>query len=93
VISGLAELEKQVHKHKIECEWSPQGHLTAVVESKRAKNLRATVRTLEATGDEYEWLEGDALADVEFIRDEWMKFDRNVRFLRGYRTGKNRTIR
>ena len=64
VIAGLAELEGLVRKHEIDCEWSPRGHLTAVVESKRAKNLRATVSTLDAIDEAYEWLEGDALADV-----------------------------
>ncbi len=64
VIAGLAELEGLVRKHEIECEWSPRGHLTAVVESQRIKNLHATVRTLEAIDEEYEWLERDALADV-----------------------------
>ena len=64
VIAGLGELEGIVRRHKIECEWSPQGHLTAVVERKRAKNLRATARTLDAIGEEYDWLEGDVLADV-----------------------------
>jgi len=64
VIAGLAELECQVRKHAIDCEWSPRGHLTAVVESKRVKNLHATCRTLDAVDEAYEWLEDDALADV-----------------------------
>jgi glycine/D-amino acid oxidase-like deaminating enzyme len=64
VIAGLAELEGLVRKHEIECEWSPRGHLTAVVESKRIKNLHATVRTLEAVDEEYDWLDSDALAGV-----------------------------
>jgi glycine/D-amino acid oxidase-like deaminating enzyme len=64
VIAGLAELKGLVRKHGIECEWSPRGHLTAVVESKRVKDLHATVRTLEAIAEDYEWLEGDALAEV-----------------------------
>ncbi len=64
VIAGLAELEGLVRKHGIECEWSPRGHLTAVVESKGVENLRATCRTLDAIDEAYEWLEGDALAEV-----------------------------
>ena len=64
VVAGLGELESLVHKHNIDCEWSPRGHLTAVVEKKRLKNLHATVRTLEASGEDYQWLEGDALSDV-----------------------------
>ena len=46
---AIRELEGHVRKHNIDCEWSPRGHLTAVVESKRIKNLQATVRTLEAS--------------------------------------------
>ena len=64
VVAGLAELEGHVRKHNIDCEWSPRGHLTAVVESKRAKHLHATCRTLDASDEVYEYLEGDALADV-----------------------------
>lgn len=64
VIGGLAELEGLVRKHAIECEWSPRGHLTAVVKSNRINKLHATCRTLDAIDEEYEWLEGDALADV-----------------------------
>ena len=64
VIAGLAELEGLVRKHAIECEWSPRGHLTAVVDGKRAKNLRATCRMLDAVDEKYEWVEGKALADV-----------------------------
>ena len=64
VLAGLAELESHVRKHAIECDWSPRGHLTAIVESKKAKRLEATCRMLDAVGEEYEWLEGDALADV-----------------------------
>ena len=64
VIAGLAELEGHVRKHQIECEWSPRGHLSAVVGSKRAEHLQATCRALDALGEQYQWLEGDALADV-----------------------------
>ena len=64
VVAGLSELESLVHKHNIDCEWSPRGHLTAVVEKKRLGKLHATVRTLESSNEEYRWLEGDALADV-----------------------------
>jgi len=64
VIAGLADLEHQVRSHGIECEWSPRGHLTAVVEPRRIQKLLATVKTLKAIDEEYQWLEGDALADV-----------------------------
>ena len=64
VVAGLTELEHNVKKYGIDCEWSPQGHLTAVVEPKRIGKLHATVHTLEAAGEDYSWLEGDALAEV-----------------------------
>lgn len=64
VIAGLAELDTHVREQEIECEWSPVGHLTAVVQSKRAKKLRSTCSTLDAVNEGYEWLEGDALADI-----------------------------
>ena len=63
VVAGPAEREGLVRKHAIDCEWSPRGHLTAVVESKREKRLHALCRTLDASGEAYEWLDGDALAD------------------------------
>ena len=64
VIAGLAELKGLVHKHGIDCEWSPRGHLTAVVEEKRKKKLQATVNTLKAVNEDYKWLDRDALAEV-----------------------------
>ena len=64
VIAGLAELEGHVRKHNIDCEWSQRGHLTAVVQGKKAKKLRATVRTLDAIDEKYEWLDREALANV-----------------------------
>jgi glycine/D-amino acid oxidase-like deaminating enzyme len=64
VVAGLAELEGLVRKHQIECEWSPRGHLTAIVERQRIENLEATARSLDAVNEGYEWLEGDALARV-----------------------------
>jgi glycine/D-amino acid oxidase-like deaminating enzyme len=64
VIAGLAELEHQVKKHEIECEWSPRGHLTAVVESERVDRLRGLCDMLDAAGEEYEWLDAAALAEV-----------------------------
>ena len=64
VIAGLAELEGHVRKHNIDCEWSQRGHLSAVVESKRAKELRATVRTLDAIEEKYDWLDKEALAKM-----------------------------
>ena len=63
VIAGLAELDGQVRRQGIECEWSPQGHLTAAVSRRRVEGLRATCRMLDAVDEDYEWVEGRALAD------------------------------
>ncbi len=64
VIAGLAELETRVREHAIECEWTPNGHLTAVVDGSREGGLRATTRMLEDIGEGFEWLEDDALANI-----------------------------
>ena len=64
VVAGLKDLEGHVKEYDIDCEWSPRGHLTAFVEPKRIKNLQETVRTLEASNEEWEWLDKDALAKV-----------------------------
>ena len=37
ITAGLADLESHVREHGIDCEWSPRGHLTAVVEPRREK--------------------------------------------------------
>ncbi|MCZ6745190.1 MAG: FAD-dependent oxidoreductase, partial [Alphaproteobacteria bacterium] len=63
VIAGMTDLERHVRKHNIDCEWSQRGHLTAVVQSKKAKHLRATVRTLDAIDERYDWLDKGALAN------------------------------
>ena len=64
VIAGLADLEGHVRAHGIDCEWSPRGHLTAVVEPRREDRLHATVRMLDAAGEEYEWYDRGAVAEV-----------------------------
>ena len=60
--AGLAELESHVKKHDIDCEWSPRGHLTAVVEAKRDAKLKTTMRTLDASGEDYAWYDRAAVA-------------------------------
>ncbi|MDH5356885.1 MAG: FAD-binding oxidoreductase [Gammaproteobacteria bacterium] len=64
VVAGLDELEAHVKKYAIDCEWSQRGHLTAVVEPKRIKNLQATVDNLKASNEDYEWLDKAALAQI-----------------------------
>ena len=64
VIAGLADLESHVRKHGIDCEWSPRGHLTAVVNPRREKKLHATARMLDAADEEYEWYDRKTIARV-----------------------------
>ena len=64
VVAGLAELERQVKEHDIDCEWSPRGHLTAIVDPGRVDALRSTARTLEESGEQYKWLQDRSLSDV-----------------------------
>ena len=64
VLAGLGELERLSREHGIECEWSPRGHLHAVVGKRWASKLESTRRMLESIDEEYDWLEGNALADV-----------------------------
>ncbi len=63
-IAGLSRLESLVREHAIECEWAPDGHLTAVVDESREGGLRATARMLDDIGEGYEWLDREALANV-----------------------------
>ena len=64
VIAGLADLEGHVQEHGIDCEWSPRGHLTAVVNPRREKKLHATARMLDAADEEYEWYDRKTMARV-----------------------------
>ena len=64
ITAGLADLESHVREHGIDCEWSPRGHLTAVVEPRQEKRLHATARMLDAVGEEYEWYDRKTIARV-----------------------------
>ena len=64
IIAGLADLESHVKKHNIDCEWSPRGHLTAVVKPERENKLHATVRMLDAADEAYEWYDRNTIAKV-----------------------------
>ena len=64
ITAGLADLESHVREHGIDCEWSPRGHLTAVVEPRREKRLHATARVLDAAGEAYEWYDRNTIARV-----------------------------
>ena len=64
VVAGLADLESHVREHDIDCEWSARGHLSAVVEPRREKNLHATARMLDAADEDYEWNDRNTIARV-----------------------------
>ena len=64
ILAGLADLKSHVGEHGIDCEWSPRGHLTAVVNAQRGKKLHATARMLDTAGEEYEWYDRTAVANV-----------------------------
>ncbi|MEN8260809.1 MAG: FAD-binding oxidoreductase [Pseudomonadota bacterium] len=64
VTAGLAQLERLVRNHGINCEWSRSGHLNAIVESKWTGKLESLCRTLDSVDKTYEWLERDALANI-----------------------------
>ncbi|MFP6742090.1 MAG: FAD-dependent oxidoreductase, partial [Alphaproteobacteria bacterium] len=64
VVAGLAELDGLVHKHNIDCEWSPVGHLTAVVGPENEAKLQHTISTLDGVGEAHEYLDRHALAKV-----------------------------
>ena len=64
VVAGLADLESHVREHDIDCEWSPRGHLTAVVEPRREKKLHATARMLDDADEDYEWYDRNTIARV-----------------------------
>ena len=68
IVAGLADLEGRVRAHGIDCEWSPRGHLTAVVEPRREAHLHATARTLDVANEDYEWHDRDAVARVTGTR-------------------------
>ncbi|MFP6742894.1 MAG: FAD-binding oxidoreductase [Alphaproteobacteria bacterium] len=59
--AGRGQLETLVSHHNIDCEWSSQGHVTAVRSPERMTKLSAVAQSLDAVGDDYEWLDSDAL--------------------------------
>ncbi|MEE2980361.1 MAG: FAD-binding oxidoreductase [Pseudomonadota bacterium] len=61
--AGRSQLETLVSHHNIDCEWSPHGHISAVTTPERGAKLSNISRSLDAVGDEYEWLDSDALRE------------------------------
>lgn len=59
--AGYAALKGLIQRHEIPCDWSEVGHLCAVAAPQRATLLEDVCRSLDAVGDDYEWLEASAL--------------------------------
>jgi glycine/D-amino acid oxidase-like deaminating enzyme len=59
--AGMGQLDTLVSHHAIDCEWSAQGHVTAVGRPDRMTKLSAVAQSLDAVGDDYKWLDHDAL--------------------------------
>ena len=61
--AGVAELERLVSEHGIECQWSRRGKYMVAVGMKQQKVLRQTQDLLLAVGAQSEVLGGDALQE------------------------------
>ena len=59
--AGHGQLKALIQKHGIDCEWSQAGHLCVIANPRRRPQLEADCRSLDAMGDDYEWLEGPDL--------------------------------
>jgi glycine/D-amino acid oxidase-like deaminating enzyme len=61
--AAIGELDTQVETHGIACDWSRDGKYHAAVSPRGAREvLKPFVAELDALGEPYEWVEGDALA-------------------------------
>jgi glycine/D-amino acid oxidase-like deaminating enzyme len=62
--AAIGELEGQVTRHAIACDWSRAGKYHAAVSARGAKEtLVPFARELEALGEPYRWLDGKAVAE------------------------------
>lgn len=59
--TGHKALKSLIQDHDIACNWSQTGHFCAVANPRRTPVLEAVCRSLDAVGDDYEWLEGSSL--------------------------------
>ena len=60
--SAIADLDKAVSTHGIACDWSADGKYHTAVSPRGVEEvLRPFVAELEALGEPYEWVEGNAL--------------------------------
>ncbi|MCH7943442.1 MAG: FAD-binding oxidoreductase [Proteobacteria bacterium] len=59
--AGHGQLKELIRAHDIACGWSQVGHLCAVAATGRIPLLEGICRSLDAVGDDYDWLEGAAI--------------------------------
>ncbi|MGC7402290.1 NAD(P)/FAD-dependent oxidoreductase [Pandoraea pneumonica] len=60
---GISYLEAVIAEHSIACQWSKRGRFDAAVSPEMTRKLlRPTMSELDALGESYEFLQGDALA-------------------------------
>ena len=59
--AGYGQLKSLIQRHDIDCDWSEAGHFCAIVNPRRTPLLEDICRSMDAIGDDYEWLEGAAL--------------------------------
>ena len=59
--AGHGQLKDLIRAHDIACGWSQVGHLCAVAATGRIPLLEGICRSLDAVGDDYDWLEGAAI--------------------------------
>ena len=62
--AGYGQLKELIRSHNIPCDWSETGHLCAVAAPGRTPQLEEICRSLDAVGDDYDWLEGSSLEAV-----------------------------
>ena len=61
--AAIAELGAQVERHGIACDWSKDGKYHAAVSPRGVREvLKPFVAELDALGEPYDWVEGEALA-------------------------------
>ncbi len=62
--AGHAGLKTLIQHHGIACDWSEIGHLAAIAAPGRTPALEEICRSLDAVGDDYDWLEGSSLEAI-----------------------------
>jgi len=60
--AGIAQLEHLIAQHQIDCQWKRAGKYHCAVQPQAEKMLHHHVQELQRIGEDFQWLEGDALA-------------------------------